>query len=135
MVCSRDTCIPKSKYPEMVNTKKVDAMWWVAQMVIYSVYGQCFEGCALEEQNLSACLPVRLLSHSYVALCLKNEVFRITILIILSEDQSFCESLYLLNTARMALSFFAIGLIKHCLFSLRYLHSPSTKKRGWPFRQ
>ena len=58
MVCSRDTCIPKSKYPKMVNTKKVDAMWWVAQMVIYSVYGQCFEGCVLEEQNLSACSSV-----------------------------------------------------------------------------
>ena len=101
-------------------------------MVIYSVHSQCFEEYVLEEQNLSACLPISLLSQSYVALCLKNDVFRITILFILRVDQSFCESLYLLNTARMTLSFFAIGLIKHCLFSFRYLQSPSTKKMVWP---
>ena len=94
---------------------------WTTQVAqVVSVHGQCFEGCVLEEQNLSACLPILLLSQSYAAHYLKNGLFRITILFTLSVDQSFCESLYLLNTARMTICSFSVVL---ALLNIVYLPS------------
>ena len=53
--------------------------------------GVCVGGC------LSVCQPCSGLPQTYVPLCLKYDLFRVTILYMLSVDKAFCESLYFFN--------------------------------------
>ena len=59
------------------------------------VPGQCFKSCELKQQNLSFCLsvcPPACLSalNLYLLPLLKYDLFRITILYMLSVNQTFC---------------------------------------------